>query len=542
MWVEWRVKDVPTSPPQVRFSVPIADGASSNAMVALSPDGRNLAVSVTEKGKFRLRVRALDDLEARLLPGGDGARFPFWSPDGTQIGFFADGKLKTILATGGEPAMVTAAGQTILGATWVRDGVIVFSQERQLFKVNDKGGMPELLYKSDSGILFDPSSLPDGRHFLYVQSPGGVYVGSVDGAPPVRILPDVSTTVYSPAGYLLFARQSRLTAQPFDIKTLALTGASVPLTRESVVNDLLAPALSTGAGGAVVYKPESPEQLVWVDRSGAVLDRIGPAQRWRNFRLSPDQARVAFEYALTQGAKSSLEIAVLDIRRGTREQLTTDGKGGLVPVFAPDGRQIAFTSDRMGRFNPFVTSAPNQERLVRDLKLQGGYPVDWSPDGKSLLWWGNDDLWIVPVDGGTPRAVLNSRFGEPTGAFSPDGHWIAYASNESGRYEIYLTPLPVDRGRRYTVSSQGGTSPAWRRDGKELFFVNGDGWLSVVPITIRAVDVQFGRAETLFPVNSTDFNRAYEPSLDGQRFLIAAPIAGGASFTVLLNWTQTLGR
>ena len=197
-----------------------------------------------------------------------------------------------------------------------------------------------------------------------------------------------------------------------------------------------------------------------------------------------------------------------------------------------------------GGYNPYITDGPNREKLVVDMQLAGGFPTDWSPDGKNLLYWGNEDLWIVPVDGKEkPYTLAKTRFDERAGSFSPDGKWVAYSSNESLRYEIYLTSFPAGDGKRYTVSNQGGATPAWRRDGKEIYFVAGDGQLTAVPITIRGSDVEFGRAESLFPVDSTDFFRAYEPSLDGQRFLIAMPAApGGAAFTVLLNWTQALGK
>jgi Tol biopolymer transport system component len=216
----------------------------------------------------------------------------------------------------------------------------------------------------------------------------------------------------------------------------------------------------------------------------------------------------------------------------------------LVPVFSPDGTRVAFSSNRTGRHNPYITDGPNREKLIIDMQLAGGYPTDWSPDGKSLLYWGNEDLWIVPVDGKEkPYTVAKTRFEERAGSFSPDGKWIAYSSNESLRYEIYLTPFPAGDGKRYTVSNQGGMSPAWRRDGKEIYFVAGDGRLTAVPVTIRGSDVQFGRAESLFPVDASDFNRSYEPSRDGQRFLITMPAApGGAAFTVVLNWTQALGK
>jgi dipeptidyl aminopeptidase/acylaminoacyl peptidase len=392
-------------------------------MLALSPDGRSIAISAVEEGKFRLRVRPLDSLETRLLPGADGARFPFWSPDGKQIGFFADGKLKTILWAGGEPVTIAEVDPTILGATWGAQGMIVFSQARELYKVNEKGGMPERLYKPDSGIIFDPEFLPDGNHVLWVNH--GVFLGSLDGKPPLRLLPDISRTVYSPEGYLLFVRQGRLTAQRFDLKTLALTGEALPITRESVVNDLLYPTLSAARGGALAYVEMAPEQLVWVDRTGSIKEKVRPPQDWYNFRLSADESKVAFA-SLAPGLEFTYDVTVVDLRRATRERLTSEAKNSLVPVFSPDGKHVAFTSNRTGRFNPYITDGPNREKLVIDMQLAGGYPTDWSPDGKSLLYWGNEDLWIVPVDGKEkPYTLAKTRFDERAGSFSPDGKWVA---------------------------------------------------------------------------------------------------------------------
>jgi eukaryotic-like serine/threonine-protein kinase len=529
-------------PAVVRFGVSIPGGIARNAMLALSPDGRSIAISAVEEGKPRLRVRQLDSLETRLLPGADGARFPFWSPDGKQIGFFADGKLKTILAAGGEPVAIAEVVPIILGATWGSKGVIVFSQARELYKVNEKGGTPERLYKPASRVAFAPEFLPDGNHVLWVDMNDGVLLGSLEGQEPVHLLPDRSRTVYSPDGYLVFVREGHLTAQRFNLKRLALTGEALPMTTDSVVNDLLYPALSVARGGALAYLEKAPEQLVWVDRTGSIKEKVGLPQDWYNFRLSPDESKVAIS-PVTPG-KFNYDATVVDLRRGTRERLTSDAKNSAVPVFSPDGKRIAFSSNRTGRYNPYTTDGPNRERLVTDMQLAGGFPTDWSPDFKNLLYWGNEDLWIVPVDGKEkPYTIAKTRFEERAGTFSPDGSWVAYSSNESLRYEIYLIPFPEADGKRLTVSDQGGASPAWRRDGKEIYFVAGDGRLTAVPVTIRGSDVQFGPAESLFPVDSSDFNRAYEPSRDGQRFLITKPAApGGAAFTVVLNWTQALGK
>jgi Tol biopolymer transport system component len=523
----------------VRFSVPVPGGRGSDVMAAVSPDGKNIAISAAEEGRFRLRVRPVGDLEARLLPGADGARYPFWSPDSQQIGFFADGKLKTIFATGGEPATVTNVESTILGSAWSSQRVIVFSQSRALYKVSETGGSPERLYQSDSEILYQPVFLPDGRHFIYVSD--GVYLGSLEGSAPIPLLPDRTKTVYAPEGYLLFSRQGRLNAQPFDFKTLKLSGTATPITRESVANNLLAPVLSVGDGGALAYQTLGPEQLVWVDRTGAVKEKVGPPQEWSNFRLSPNQSRVAFDFAMTLGDPSARVVAVFEFSRGTSELLTLLGKGALVPVFSPDGIQVAFTSRRTGRFNPYLVSPTKPEQLVTDMGLNGGFPMDWSPDGKNLLYWGDEDLWIVPVDGRTkPYTFAKSDAGETHGVFSPDGKWIAYASDISGRFEVYLQAFPEQPGNRYTISSQGGRSPAWRRDSNELFFVAGNGMLTAVPVALSGSGVQLGAATELFPANASNFLRAYEPSLDGQRFLVSTPAGGNASITVVLHWPLLL--
>jgi Tol biopolymer transport system component len=343
-----------------------------------------------------------------------------------------------------------------------------------------------------------------------------------------------------------------LVAQPFDAATLTASGVAVPVTRETVINTpqmgttVLFSVSASGAGSRVLaYQAQSPEQLVWVDRTGTMKEKVGPPNEWSNFRLSPDQNKIAMDITIFQSGNSARDVALFDLARGTQERLTSDPEADMVPIFSPRGDRIVFSSHRMGRFNPFITSAPNQEKLVVDLGMPNGFPLDWSPDEKHILWWMDGDLWIVPVSGSEkPYALVHTRFDESDGVFSPDGHWITYVSNESGRNEVYLEPFPADADKRYTVSSQGGTGPAWRRDGKELFFVAGDGRLTSVPVTMKGADVQLGRAESLFPVSpSTFFHRAYEVSKDGQRFLIATPAQpGGAAITVVLNWQAALKK
>ncbi len=523
-----------SAPDAVRFQVPIPGGVGSEALFALSPDARYLAISAPEDGQLRLRVRPLDALDARLLPGAEGARYQFWKPDGSALGFFADGKLKTIPLAGGPPTIIADVDATVQGAAWSPQGTIVFSQARDLYTVRDKGGTPALLY-GGPGIASNPTFLPDGQHFLYADG-GSVFTGALDGSLSVKLLDSVGKAVYAD-GNLLFQKQGRLFARAFNPATLSLTGNEMVVTSETVTNAGLVGSFSV-AGGVLAYQAGALGQLAWRDRAGVVTENVGEPRRWGNFRLSPDQSRIALAVSSSQ---DPFDVAVFDVRRGTIERFTSHPSMDLVPVFSPDGTQLAFSSFRDGRFNPYVTSAPGRERRVADVGTTGGFPTHWSPDGKVLLYWGDEDLWIVPLDGARPYPYAKSKADERDGMFSPDGHWIAYTSNESGRYEVFVQRFPEEGGRRYPVSSQGGSNPAWRSDGKELFYITGDGRLTAVPVTLGDSSLDFGRAESLFQVQTGRIFRLYELSPDGKRILLETPVVtGGAGITVLLNWRRVL--
>jgi Tol biopolymer transport system component len=337
-------------------------------------------------------------------------------------------------------------------------------------------------------------------------------------------------------------------AQPFDPGTLTLSGTATPLT-ESVTNKPnYGPSVlfSTSNSGALAYQSDGNVQLIWVDRSGAFEETFGPPGEYLNFRLSPDQSRIAMDITRFGSDTSARDVATFDLKRGVMERLTTHKSADLVPVWSPDGKRIAFTSNRRGAFDPYATAAPNQEEILADMEPLSGWPTDWSPDGQFVLWQSdNTDLWIVPVSGGQqPFLYLNSPADERDGVFSPNGRWIAYSSNESGREEVYIQSFPATGGRRYAVSGAGGSGPAWRRDGRELFYVAGDGKLTAVPVILGETSIEFGPLQRLFsaPVG-TLFGRNYEVSNDGRRFLIPRPAqAGGAAITVLLNWQSLLKR
>jgi Tol biopolymer transport system component/tRNA A-37 threonylcarbamoyl transferase component Bud32 len=540
-----------------RFTVPIPGGDASNVNFAVSPDGKNLAITALTDGKRHLYVRAADSLTAKLIPDTEGANYPFWSPDGTRIGFAVDRKLRTV-GTSGDAAftLVDDVGGTFYGASWHSNGTILFAGQG-LRSVDQSGGSPVDLLVRDRGNPSHPQFLPDGRAFLFTQADPrdasvnqGIFVGFIDGSPPRRLLDDRSKAEYVPPpagdgpGLVIFRHNGTLMARPFDAGNLTFAGSAVQVTPETVISiNGYGPSVlfSTSPGGTLTYQPLALEQLVWVDRTGAVVERVGPPGEYRNFRLSPDGNSVAMDINIFGNGPSSADVAKIDLRRGILERLTVHGEADLVPVWSPDGSRIAFTSLRQGAFNPHLTTGPDSAELLADMGVRGGWPVDWSPDGRFVLWEGNG-LWAIPVSRAEkPSQILTSNFRPRHAQFSPDGRWVAYSSIESGREEIYVQSVPP--GRRLVVTGTGGSGPAWRRDGRELFYVAGDGRLTAVPTTIGATSIEFGPPQSLFPARVGNFKREYEASPDGERFLIATPVLpGGAAITVVLNWQTLLER
>ena len=326
----------------VRFGVAIPGGVAQEVLFALSPDGKSLAITAPLDGKRYLWIRRLDSMEARLIPGSEGASNPFWSPDVTQIGFTTDGKLKKVAIAGGVPSTLAEhAGGT---ASWSPNGVIVFRNQGELFRVSDAGGVAEQVVTQETGMLSDPQFLPGGSRFLFTEDrPGGVYVGSLDGTAPVRVLEDVSSAEYVPSslagdpGYLLFRRGGLLMAQRFDPKSLAVDGSAVSLTTEQVINTPgYGPTVlfSSSDTGVLAYQTPALEQLTWVNRTGATLVTIGPPGEYSNFRLSPDQNWVAMDISRYEGGPSARELARMDLRRGSLERLTVQ----RTPIWFPCGR------------------------------------------------------------------------------------------------------------------------------------------------------------------------------------------------------------
>ncbi len=539
-------RETPAEAPVIRSTILPPDNAEWDAindlsLPALSPDGRRIVFGArTADGKNPLWVRSLDGLTAQALAGTDGAVFPFWSPDSRFIGFFAEGKLKKIDASGG-PALTLADTPQARGGSWNQDGAIVFAPRNSasLLRVSSAGGAASPL--SAEGLF--PWFLPDGRHFLYEPSDrsGRILAGSLEGGPGKGVGEQANTNAVYAQGHLLFLRAGTLMAQPFDPNRLVTTGEAVPLAEQvqRVLSSGTAGAFSVSGSGLLAYREGGAVEgagLAWFDRNGKQGLTIGDPARITTFSFSPDRKSVA----ATVADRPSFDIWTYDLDRGLRTRLTFGG--GANPVWSPDGRTIAFSSNRKGHLDLYRKSADGTgaEELLHADNVDK-VPTSWSPDGKILLYYTTYfasktgwDLWVLPLTLERPGAslkpvpLLQTPFDEIFPNFSPDGRWIAYVSNESQRSELYVTafPIPATRlGARRQISTAGINSGTqrWRSDGKEIFFEGADGNLMAAEVTTRGDTIDVGAVRPLFRrVNATG-NFRYDVSADGQRFLVAVP-------------------
>ncbi|MDQ5858917.1 MAG: protein kinase, partial [Acidobacteriota bacterium] len=532
---------------------------------AVSPDGNTIAFTATSSdGYVALWVRPLDSGAARTLPGTEGATQPFWSPDSRALGFFAAGKLKVIELAGGTLQALCDVTGDIRGGTWAPDGTIVFAPSFQgpLFRVPAAGGAVAEATVLDRARKEQthrfPSFLPDGRRFLYYASPGSgeepgeILVGSLDKAEPTRLLRSSSLAQYAEPGYLLFGRDQTILAQPFDANRLRLTGRPLPVadgvSRSGVISGLR--VFSVSRTGALVYKTGAAQEsrLVWFDRKGNEVGEVGSAANYFAPRLSPDGTRLAV--VRTGAGGSSGDIWLTDLARNVGSRFTFSEADDNMPVWSPDGKRLFFYSSREGIANLY--HAPSDRPGSEELLLRTGAwkaPGDVSPDGRFLVYETTDprnriDLWILPLSGDrTPRPLIATPFGEFAAQFSPDGRWIAYTSTESGRDEVYVQAFPGPGGK-WQVSTAGGGSARWTRDGKQLFYFGSDGRL-------MAADVRLSPTfESKTPVGLFRMHlfegpdRQYEVSADGSRIL-ANVLAGSTEarpLTVVLDWQVGLAR
>jgi Tol biopolymer transport system component len=541
---------------------PILTGDYAGPAV-LSPDGSVLAFAAArEQGAVFLWVRPLNALHARALAGTEGATFPFWSADGRSLGFFAGGKLKTVLAEGGTPSEVCDApiGR---GGTWNAEGTIVFSPDfqRALVQVQASGGTPKPVTVLDT-LKHDshrwPYFLPDGKHFLYLAISHGfvrgandtIYFASLDGKENRVVMQGFTNVVYA-FGRLLFMRDSALMAQRFDARTGVLQGEAEKLADDVLVDGTVWRAqFDASSGGVLAYASGglTAWQAMWYDRSGKELGAAGEkVSNLLSVRLSPDGARVA-----TEAGETNSDVWIYDSKRQVNTRFTFGPGSSSSPVWSPDGRWIAYVGMR-GKSSLYRKPANGmgQEELLLEGDATGRNPLDWSPDGRSLLFGVGDmtskgQIWVLPLaEDRKPVPVTQDTYVAGSGAkFSPDGHSVAYSSNESGRQEVYVMLFGGGAGK-WQVSSAGGTQPVWRRDGKELFYWSPENTLMSAPITFKTGVAEVGAVHPLFrfnnPVGIVGIVSPYDVTADGQRFvLITMPQQAAKPITLVTNWTAEL--
>ena len=560
------LRRTPTDTVPIRFLVSLPEKVAfdwefSLHNLSISPNGRRLAFIATSEGKRRLWVRPLEALSAQVLPGTEGAFSPFWSPDSRFIGFFAEGKLKKIEASGGPPQTLCNLTELATGGTWGREGTILFNGRGAgagIYRVSATGGQAMLVIKIDPAEDVWLHFLPDGRHFLYSalreqREDYGIYVGSLDSHESRLLVQAKSRVEYAPPGYLLYASEGTLLAQPFNATKLQVTGEPFPVIERLLHFEVSGWAeFSVSENGVLAYKADtSISRLAWFDRRGREVGQVGAPDVYQDLRLSPDGQRVAMN--LLDARTLSGDLWIHELARDTRRRFTSDPADEGGPVWSPDARRMAFFSYR-GADKPTLYVKELNDTGSGESPLQPGFqkPDDWSLDGQFVAYTQVDpktgeDLWVLPMVGDRkPIPYLRTQFSETGFRFSPDSRWVAFVSEESGRPEVYVMSFDGSR-EKWPISTDGGTQPRWRRDGKELFFLTADNKLMAVPVKPRTEAFETGVPVVLFRIDSPGwdpYGNAYDITADGQRFLIQTGVAGAQSlpFAVVVNWTAGLKR
>jgi eukaryotic-like serine/threonine-protein kinase len=531
---------------------------------ALAPNGRSIVFVASVGGRRRLWLRALNEVDAKAIAGTDGAAFPFWSADSRSIGFFASRKLYRI-DVGGGPPQELADAPLGRGGAWSADDTIVFApsgDDRPLMRIAATGGEPVAVTRLDPPRQIghqSPTFLPDGRHFLFlangIPSASGIYLGSLDGAAPKRLMVSDVAAAFLPPNLVVFVRQGALMARRLDLARGELTGDAMTLAN-AIDYDIgfKLGAFSVSTDGHVAYQTRilKRDEMFWVERTTGKESRVPVDQldvnRLAHPELSPDGRRVA----VTLDSQSNVDIWIMDLAGGGFTRFTDDREVDDLAVWSPDSTQIVFSSRRTGSPNLYLKASKGPRGS--ETRLPGGaaaFAQDWSSDGRFLLYLLFDtktgaDLWALDMKQRHARAVVNAPYEERNGQLSPDGHWLAYQTNVSGRPEIVAVPFP-DPTETVPVSTSGGTQPRWHPDGKELYFVALDGTLMAVPITIgnhaRGSTMEVGSPVALFQTGIVSASAAanmkpqYAVSRDG-RFLISRPEETTTNpITLILNWS-----
>jgi Tol biopolymer transport system component len=506
--------------------------------MTISPDGRLVAfvARAPDRNSNILWLRLLASTEAQPLRGTEGAATPFWSPDSRTIGFAAGTRtLKRVDAAGGLPRSICdIPAPHEFSGTWNQENTILFSSGVALLRVAAEGGQPTVIAtlersRSETALSY-PTFLPDGRHFVYsVQSTDpantGVYVRSLESPDRTRLLDAVSTVAYVEPGYLIYQNSGALVAQPFDPTALRLRSTPTRIAQSVTVNpDVGSAAFAISATGTLVYRigeAARTTQLQWFDRTGKPLERIGEPGRFRG----------------------RSDVWTIELATGVPTRVTFDPASDDDPAWSPDGLALTFWSDRNGKYAIYRRTLGSAADIVVHESSTPTYLGDWSRDGKFLLYHNVQGILALPMTGPRePLRLIESPYAKDEPHFSPDGQWIAYNSNESGAFEVYVASFPrADKQRQ--VSLGGGGVPWWRADGRELFYMSRDGKLMSVPVKPGPAP-EFGVPTALFqtPLNSPLLISAeYVVADNGRRFLLAVPAGTTTtSITVVLDWTKLL--
>jgi Tol biopolymer transport system component len=549
----------------VRFDV-TAPGAANVLAVGepVSPDGRLVVFVATYQGQPHLWVRPLDALEAQPLRGTEGGARPFWSPDSQYVAFFAAGKLRKVAIVGGPPSDIcTCQGRE---GVWGPENIILIGGAgKAVMRVPATGGEPMPVTKlGDKETTHDyPKFLPDGSHFFYLARHGGapddwdVFIGSLDSMDR-KLVPGIHASVqYSATGHLLYERDRALMIQPFDLDRQELTGEALPTVVDGVWQGPHG-SFSLATNGTLAYlnpRRLEPSRLVWLDRTGKQTSVAAPVDIYDGLAVSLDGKSAAFSRPVGQAH----DIFVLNLDSGLQNRITTDPAVDFSAVWSPNGRTLGFSSSRdpAGRTAPINRNggqlytrelgSAGQDRVL--LKTDVGKTMtDWSRDERFIAYTSSGDVWVLPIDaaGAEPIRVTNTTFVENGARFSPDGHWIAYRSNESGpRPEIFVESFPKP-GVKRQVSVNGGVLPRWRSDGRELFYVGPGSAVMAVDIGPDPAQLTTGPPVQLFSSAALAgaFERENGFDVSRDRFLVTAPDGNQRQLpvTVVLNWASTLAK
>jgi len=553
----------PPKPQPLRFFAPVPEGITFIDTPKVSPDGRTIAFSATDStGTSRLYLRPFGSLGSTPMAGTESAGRPFWSPDSRYLSFMVSGRLRKIAVDGSPPQTICESNSRGDGS-WGTRGIILYddSPTDSIMRVPAGGGSPTPATTIDrangeNGSAW-PHFLPDGRHFLFLgltSKPDESYlkVGDLDSDKVVTLQKgNFSRIEYVKPGYIIYVRDRALLAHPFDAKALKFTGDPFP-----VVDDVAAGGGTSSnadfstSQGTLVFRGGAAggfTQVVCLDRDGRELQTIGEPGIVYNVSLSPDGRRLA-----TSRGATTVDIWITDLARGVSSRFTFDPAGEWAPVWSPDGAKIAFNSDRSGRDAIFVKPANGvqAESLLHAENWSFGVS-DWSRDGKQLACISRSSgvdggVVVLNADGtGAPRPIVTTEFFEADGHFSPDGRWLVYSSNESGRREVYVQPLEGGTGK-WQVSTNGGRDPKWSRDGSEIFFIGGGSRLMAVDVT-TSPNFALGNPRELFTRIAWDFDPYggnYDVSADGRRFYVRRNYGATTlpATTVYVNWMESLRK